>query len=129
MMSSRTDPPIFPASSYRRMLKSKIHRITVTDANLSYTGSLTLDARLMDAAELVEYEEIDIANVQNGERFSTYLLRGGPGECCLNGAAARLGAPGDLLILMAYDLVAEERVADWKPRIVHVDANNAATGG
>lgn len=114
---------------FRRMLKSKIHRITVTEADLGYMGSLTLDGALMDAADLAEYEQIDIANVNNGERFSTYLLRGSPGECCLNGAAARLGAPGDLLILMAFDLVDEQVIEDFKPRIVNVDASNRAIGG
>ncbi|HLI15778.1 MAG TPA: aspartate 1-decarboxylase [Acidimicrobiales bacterium] len=108
----------------RRMLKAKVHRVTVTDANLHYTGSLTLDAALIAAADCYEFEEVDVVNVNNGERFSTYLIAGGPGECCLNGAAARLGAPGDLLIVMAFDLVDEESAASLKPRIVHVDAAN-----
>ena len=108
----------------RRMLKSKIHRIAVTEANLHYNGSLTLDRALLDAADLYEYEQIDVVNVNNGARFSTYLIEGGPGTCCLNGAAARLGQPGDLLILMAYDLLDEQSAAGHKPTVIVVDGEN-----
>jgi aspartate 1-decarboxylase len=106
------------------MLKSKVHRVTVTDANLGYVGSLTLDSALMEAADLYEYEQVDIVNVNNGARFSTYLITGGPGECCLNGAAARLGVVGDIIIVMSFDLVAESHVDDFKPKIVLVDEHN-----
>lgn len=106
------------------MLKAKIHRAVVTDANLHYTGSLSLDRALLDAAGLYEYEEIDVVNVNNGTRFSTYLIDGGPGECCLNGAAARLGVPGDLLILMAFDLVEDCSAAALSPTIILLDGDN-----
>lgn len=112
------------APRYRRMLKSKIHRITVTDANLHYPGSLTLDTELMKAADLLENEQIDVVNVNNGARFSTYVIPGERGDCCLNGAAARLGAPGDLLIIMAFDLIDDVAAREWRPTVIHVDADN-----
>lgn len=108
----------------RRMLKAKIHRIGVTDAELHYPGSLSLGSELIEAADLVPYEEVDVVNVNNGARFCTYVMVGTPGECRLNGAAARLGVIGDLLIVMAFDLVSEALVGDWRPRIVHVDERN-----
>ena len=126
-MSHETPPgpvPAPPGLRLRRMLKSKIHRIGVTDAELHYPGSITLGAELIEAADLVPYEEVDVVNVNNGARFSTYVIVGAPGVCCLNGAAARLGAVGDLLIVMAFDLVGEALVRDWRPRIVHVDERN-----
>ena len=111
------------------MLRAKVHRVTVTGAELHYEGSLSLDTRLMKAAGLLAYEQVDVVNVHNGARFSTYLIEGGPGECCLNGAAARLGLPGDLLIVMAFDLVEERAALDHAPVVVHVDGDNQPTAG
>lgn len=110
----------------RRMMKSKIHRATITSADLHYEGSLTLDTELMAAADLVEYEEIHVVNVNNGARFTTYVIPGeaGSGVVQLNGAAARLGMPGDLVILIAYGNVEEARVPDHRPAVVFVDAHN-----
>ena len=111
----------------RRMLRAKIHRVTVTGAELHYSGSLSLDPRLMKAAGLLEYEQVDVVNINNGARFSTYLIEGGSGECCLNGAAARLGAAGDLLIVMAFDLIEEAAALGHEPVVVHVDDENRPT--
>lgn len=124
-------PPGAPAAPLRlrRMLRAKLHRVTVTAAELHYTGSLSLDPALMKAADLVEHEQVDVANVSNGARFSTYLIEGGPGDCCLNGAAARLGVPGDLVIIMAFDLVDDRLVAGHVPAVVHVDGDNRPTPG
>jgi aspartate 1-decarboxylase len=110
----------------RRLMKSKVHRATITAADLHYEGSLTLDADLMRAADLLPYEEVQVVNVNNGERFVTYLLAGaaGSGTVQLNGAAARLGYPGDLVIIMAFaDLDADE-LAQFEPAVVFVDAQN-----
>lgn len=110
----------------RRIMKSKIHRATITSADLHYEGSLTLDAELMTAADLVQFEEIQVVNVNNGERFLTYVIPGatGSGVVQLNGAAARLGMPGDLVILIAYGDVEEADVARHRPAVVFVDARN-----
>jgi len=109
----------------RTLLKSKIHRATVTDADLHYEGSLSVCPELMRAADLVEYEKILIANVSTGGRFETYVIRGKPGEMCLNGAAARLGAKGDIIIVLAWGEWEEGKVpANYKPAVVHVDAQN-----
>jgi aspartate 1-decarboxylase len=110
----------------RRMLKSKIHRATITSADLHYEGSLTLDEDLMDAADLVPHEEIQVVNVNNGTRFSTYVITGprGSGTLQLNGAAARLGLPGDLVILMTYAEYEESEARRHVPLIVHVDVHN-----
>lgn len=110
----------------RRMLKSKIHRATITSADLHYEGSLTLDEDLMDAADLVPHEEIQVVNVNNGTRFATYVIPGprGSGTLQLNGAAARLGLPGDLVILMTYAEYEEAEARRHAPLIVHVDAHN-----
>ncbi len=110
----------------RRLMKSKIHRATITSADLHYEGSLTLDRELMTAANLVEYEEIHVVNVNNGQRFVTYIIPGetGSGTVQLNGAAARLGMAGDLVILIAYaDLDAHE-VENHAPHVVFVDYAN-----
>ena len=110
----------------RNMLKSKIHRATVTDANINYEGSITIDRDLMDAADMLPYEQVHVLNINNGARFSTYAIEGreGHGDICLNGAAARLAAKGDLVIILTYQEVAEEDVYNYKPRIVHVNRNN-----
>ena len=114
----------------RYMLKSKIHRATVTDANLHYEGSLTIDRNLMEQADIVPYEMIKIYNINNGERFETYAIEGEPGkgEICLNGAAARKGEPGDLIIITTFVDMDNEEVAGHKPLVVHVDGNNCMTG-
>lgn len=110
----------------RRLLKSKIHRATLTSADLNYHGSLTVAADLMAAADLVAHEEIHVVNVNNGARLVTYVIPGpaGSGVVQLNGAAARLGMPGDLVIVMAYAELDETEVPGFEPRVVYVDAEN-----
>ena len=110
----------------RQMCKSKIHRATVTDANLNYVGSLTVDESLLALADILPYEQVQVVNVNNGARFETYVIPGpaGSGTICVNGAAARLAHPGDLVIIIAYGLFGPEELAGFAPRIVHVDANN-----
>jgi aspartate 1-decarboxylase len=110
----------------RTLLKSKIHRARVTDANLNYEGSLTMDPLLMEKADILPYEKVEIANISNGERFSTYVIKGKPnsGEMCLNGAAARLGSKGDLIIIMTYVILPEEKVFNHHPRLILVDEHN-----
>jgi aspartate 1-decarboxylase len=108
----------------RRMLKSKIHRATVTDANLNYVGSISIDPVLMEAADILEYEQVHVVDVNNGARFETYAMRGGHGEVCLNGAAARLVQPGDLVIVFTYGDLTDDELASYAPRIVHVDEKN-----
>jgi aspartate 1-decarboxylase len=109
------------------MLKSKIHRATVTDANIDYMGSITIDTRLMEAADIIPYEQVHVLNINNGARFTTYAIEGEPGsgEICLNGAAARLAVKGDLVIILTYTQVPEDAIKGYQPRIVHVDKNNA----
>jgi aspartate 1-decarboxylase len=104
-------------------MKSKIHRATITSSDLHYEGSLTVDEDLLDAADLVEFEEIQVVNVNNGARFTTYVIPGprGSGVMQLNGAAARLGLPGDLVILIAYGTFEDAELADYQPRVVFVD--------
>jgi len=110
----------------RTMLKSKLHRAVVTDADLHYEGSITIDEDLMDAADLYSYEKVDIYNVSNGERFSTYTIRGarGSGVMCLNGAAARKASRNDIIIIASYVQVDEGLAKDWKPTCVFVDDKN-----
>ena len=110
------------------VLKSKIHRATITHAELHYEGSLTLDEDLMEAAALHPHEKIQIVNINNGSRLETYVIPGeaGSGILQLNGAAARQGAPGDLVILISYALVDESELKDHQPRFIQVDANNRA---
>ena len=111
----------------RRMMKSKIHRATVTDANLNYVGSITVDRDLMDAADLLEFEQVAVVDIDNGARFETYVIEGprGSGEICLNGAAARLVHPGDKVIVISYaDYDAAELQHGFEPTIVHVDDAN-----
>jgi aspartate 1-decarboxylase len=108
------------------MFKSKIHRATVTDADLNYEGSITIDEDLLEAAGMLPYEKVDIYNITNGARFSTYTIVGkrGKGEICLNGAAARLVQKGDLVIIVSYAMYNEEELKNYKPVVVHVDAKN-----
>lgn len=108
----------------RTFLKSKIHRARVTDANLQYEGSISLDPALIEAAELMEFEQVDIYNCNNGARFTTYVILGGPGEVCINGAAARLAQPGDEIIIANYAQLRDEELADYRPRLVFVDHDN-----
>jgi aspartate 1-decarboxylase len=111
----------------RTMLKSKIHRATVTDANIDYEGSITVDRKLMEAADIIPYEQVHVLNISNGARFTTYAIEGeaGSGEICLNGAAARLAVKGDLVIILTYTGVPEEETENYRPKIVHVDKKNA----
>ena len=108
------------------MLKSMIHRATVIEADLNYEGSLTVDRNLMDAVGLYPYERVNIYNINNGERFDTYVIEGeaGSGMIGLNGAAARKGLPGDLIIIVSYALYSPEELAGYKPRIVVLDKGN-----
>ena len=108
------------------LLKSKLNRIVVTEAKLDYTGSLTLDEDLMDAVGILNYEKLLVANVDNGERFETYAIRGprGSGVCCLNGAAAHKGKVGDRLIVMTWAQMPEEEARSFTPRIGVMDGNN-----
>jgi aspartate 1-decarboxylase len=110
----------------RRMMKSKIHRATVTDANLNYVGSITVDPDLLEAADILEYEQVAVVDIDNGARFETYTILGerGSGDMCLNGAAARLVQPGDKIIVISYAEYDEAELAGYRPRIVHVDASN-----
>jgi aspartate 1-decarboxylase len=111
----------------RRMLKSKIHRATVTDANLNYVGSITLDTRLMELADIREHEQVAVLDIDNGARFETYAIVGGPGEVCLNGAAARLVHPGDKVIVITYADYEEAELEGYEPVVVHVDEQNRPT--
>lgn len=110
----------------RYMLKSKIHRAVVTDADLSYVGSITMDKSLMDAADILENEKVTIVNNNNGERFETYVIEGEPGSgiICLNGAAARLVQKGDIVIILTYTILNDEECKDYKPRLVYVNEKN-----
>lgn len=110
----------------RHLMKSKIHRATITSADLHYEGSLTVDQDLLDAADLLNYEEIQVVNVNNGARFTTYVIPGprGSGVVQLNGAAARLGMPGDLVILIAYATIEDAEAQRFTPRVVFVDEQN-----
>lgn len=111
----------------RTLFKSKIHRATITQADLYYEGSLTLDRDLMIAADLLPYEQVSIVNVNNGERFETYLIEGpaASGVVCLNGPAARKGAVGDEIIIISYGQFEDsEELRDFEPTIVHVDKKN-----
>lgn len=107
------------------MLSSKIHRAHVTDANLNYVGSVTIGPELIEAAGLREFQKVEILNVNNGERFATYVICGEKkGEICLNGAAARKVCVGDVVIIVAYAQMSEDEAAKFRPRIVQVGENN-----
>ena len=107
------------------LLKSKIHRATVTDANLNYEGSVSIDPKLCEAARLVPFEKVEIYNCNNGERFATYVIYGGPGEICLNGAAARKVHKGDLVIIAAFAEFEQEEAFNYKPQLVMVEPDNS----
>lgn len=113
----------------RMMCKSKIHRATVTDANLAYEGSITIDGNLLDAADILEYEQVHVVNIANGARFETYAMRGEPGsgDVVINGAAARLVQPGDLVIIFSYASYDAAELTEFRPTFVFVDAENRVT--
>jgi aspartate 1-decarboxylase len=111
---------------YRCMLKSKIHRAVLTDADLNYMGSITIDRDLLEAADILPFEKVQVVNNNNGQRFETYAIEGeaGSGCVCLNGAAARLGQPGDILIILSYIQLDDQEAQHHKPQVVFVDENN-----
>jgi aspartate 1-decarboxylase len=111
---------------YINLLKSKIHRARVTEANLDYVGSITIDEDLMDASEIIKNEKVQIADINNGNRFETYVIPGKrrSGMICLNGATARLVLPDDLIIIMSYAFLNKEEAKEFEPKIVFVDNKN-----
>ena len=111
------------------VLKSKIHRATVTQAELNYIGSITVDSELMEAAALIEYERVQVADIDNGKRLETYVIAGDPGSgvICLNGAAARYVSTGDRVIIMSYAQMTPEEVKENPPKVVFVDMDNKIT--
>ena len=108
----------------RRMMKSKVHRATVTSADLHYVGSISLDPVLMDAADIREWEQVAVLDIDNGARFETYAILGEPGQVQLNGAAARLVHPGDKVIVITYADYEDAELDGFEPRVVHVDERN-----
>jgi aspartate 1-decarboxylase len=110
---------------HRVMMKSKIHRATITGADLHYVGSITLDRELMALADIREFEQVAVLDIDNGARFETYAMEGGPGDVILNGAAARLVQPGDRVIVISYATYDEAELAGYAPLIVHVDEANS----
>lgn len=111
---------------YITIMKSKIHRATVTQTDLNYMGSITIDKELMEAADIVEYERVQVVNLNNGARLETYVIAGesGKGDICLNGAAARWAQPGDMVIIISYCAIAHEEASHWQPKVVNVDQTN-----
>lgn len=113
----------------RRLLKSKLHRVTVTHSELEYEGSVAIDVRLLNAADILEYEKLEVYNITNGERFSTYAIcaEEGSGIISVNGAAAHRANPGDIVIICTYADLDEKELAGFKPRLVYVDSDNRIT--
>jgi len=111
---------------FRTMMKGKIHRAHVTDSNLEYQGSITIDKNLMENSGIIQYEQVDIYNVTNGERFTTYAITGEPGSgvICINGAAAHKAKRGDIVIIVSYGSYSDSELEGFKPKVVFVDANN-----
>ena len=109
----------------RRMLKSKIHRATVTGANLDYVGSVSIDPVLMELADILENEQVAVLDIDNGARFETYAIKGAAAQICLNGAAARLVHPGDKVIILTYADYEQAELDGYHPVVVHVDASNS----
>lgn len=114
----------------RVMLKSKIHRARVTEADINYEGSITIDKKLMEAADIVPYEQVHVLDVNNGSRFTTYAIEGEPGSgvICLNGAAARLVTVGDLVIILTYTNVEDNQVPEYHPKLIYVNTANEIIG-
>jgi len=108
----------------RTMLRAKLHRLTVTATDINYEGSITLDKKLTRKADILSGEKVQVVNLNNGERFETYVIEGGDGVVCLNGAAARLAVPGDRIIVIAYALAEEDETKKLKPKIILVDERN-----
>lgn len=108
----------------REMMIGKIHRATVTDANLNYIGSISIDERLINAANMLVGQKVDVLNINSGDRFSTYIIKGEKGEICLNGAAARLVQKGDKVIIIAYAGLDDSEIKSYKPAVVMVDEKN-----
>ena len=108
----------------RSMMKSKIHRATITGANVGYVGSITLDRELMEQADIREFEQVAVLDIDNGARFETYVIRGGPGDVIVNGAAARLVHSGDKVIVISYAHYNEAELEAYEPLVVHVDEDN-----
>ncbi|OGF46158.1 MAG: aspartate 1-decarboxylase [Candidatus Firestonebacteria bacterium RIFOXYA2_FULL_40_8] len=113
----------------RYMCKSKIHRATVTDANINYRGSITIDEKLMKAADILPFERVQVLNISSGGRLETYAIKGKKGEICLNGAAARLAQIGDIIIIISYGLFSNAEAGKLKPRIIFVDGKNNQVKG
>ncbi len=111
----------------RVMLKSKVHRAHVTDANIDYEGSITIDRKLMEAADILHYEQVQVLNLNNGARFTTYAIEGEKGEICINGAAARLAIKEDIVIILSYCHVNDDEARNFIPKLVYVDDKNAIT--
>ncbi len=111
----------------RIMLKSKIHRTRVTDVNIDYEGSVTIDTKLMEAADILPYEQVQVLDINNGARFTTYAIEGERGEICVNGAAAKLVTKGDTVIILSYCHVEDEAARGFTPKLVCVNAFNAIT--
>jgi len=113
----------------REMCKAKIHQATVTEADLNYTGSITIDKALLDELDILHYERVQVLNINNGARMETYVIEGEPdsGIICLNGAAARWAVPGDKVIIIAYCLIDDAEARSWKPKIVLLDEKNKIT--
>jgi len=113
----------------RTMLKSKIHRAHVTETNINYEGSITIDQKLMEEADILPYEQVQVLNINTGARFTSYAIKGkrDSGEICLNGAAARLVTKGDIILILSYCHVEDDEARNFIPKLVYVDANNAIT--
>jgi aspartate 1-decarboxylase len=109
---------------FRCLLRAKIHIATVTESNLSYEGSITIDEALLEKAGIIPYEQVMISNLNNGERFETYVIPGGPGEVCLNGPTARKGIVGDKIIIFCYNYIEDSKLKAFKPTIVILDEKN-----
>jgi aspartate 1-decarboxylase len=111
----------------RIMLKSKIHRACVTNVNIDYEGSVTIDKKLMEEADILPNEHVEVLNINNGARFASYAIEGESGEICINGAAARLAVKGDPVIILSYCYVEDDEAHNFTPKLVYVDAQNAIT--
>lgn len=109
---------------FRTLLKSKLHKAVVTDANLHYNGSISIDADLLQSADIREFEQVDVYNITNGERLTTYAIIGKPGEICLNGAAARKAEPGDRVIIASYAIYGAEELDRFEPKVILLDETN-----